>query len=118
MNLADLEVTSDGEGIVLARLVGEIDMSNADELHRALAAAMSAHATAMVLDLTRVDYMDSAGIRMAYMLGEDLQTRRQRLQVVVPSESMVAEVLRLAGVTEHIGAVETVEQARTLLRSS
>ena len=50
------------------------------------------------------------------LLSEDLQARRQRIQVVIPSDSMVADVLRLAGVTEYIGAVETVDEALRLVR--
>jgi anti-anti-sigma factor len=117
MNLADLEISTD-DGIVLARIVGEIDMSNADELRSAVVAAMPNDAVAMVLDLTGVDYLDSAGIRLLYRLGEDLQARRQQLQVVVPSTSMVAEVLRLAGIADYVGAVETVDDALGQLRDS
>lgn len=117
MRLADLEVTNT-QGIALARIAGEVDMSNADELHKALASAMPTDASAMVLDLTGVDYLDSAGIRMIYMLSEDLQARRRQLHVVVPSSSMVADVLRLAGVSEHIGAVETVDEALARIRES
>jgi anti-anti-sigma factor len=110
MTLADLQV-SVGDGIALARIVGEIDMSNADDLRAALAAAMPVDAGGMVLDLTGVDYLDSAGIRLLYMFSEDVRARRQKLQVVIPSKSMVADVLRLAGVTDYVGAVETVDEA-------
>lgn len=112
--LADLEVSAQDE-VVIARIVGEIDMSNAEELTSALTASMDVNATAMVLDLTSVDYLDSAGIRLLYRLGESLQARRQKLQVVMPPSSIVADVLRLAGVSEHIGAVETVDEARARL---
>ncbi|HEY2436509.1 MAG TPA: STAS domain-containing protein, partial [Solirubrobacteraceae bacterium] len=81
--LADLEVSTEDD-VVVARIVGEVDMSNAEELTTALAASMDAHARAMVLDLTTVDYLDSAGIRLLYRLGEGLQARRQTLQVVIP----------------------------------
>src|SRR5882724_4028266 len=65
MKLADLEVSKDGD-VVLARIVGEVDMSNADELRAALVAAIPAEAPGIVLDLSGVDYLDSAGIRMIY----------------------------------------------------
>ena len=117
MKLADLSVTT-RDNVVIARIVGEIDMSNADDLREALAAAMPAGARAIILDLTGVDYLDSAGIRMVYMLDQDVQVRRQRLQVVVSPESMVADVLRLAGVSDHIGALETVDEALSRVRES
>jgi anti-sigma B factor antagonist len=117
MKLADLELTRQ-QDVIVARLVGEIDMSNADELRLALAAGMPSDARAMVLDLTGVDYLDSAGIRLVYVLGEDLQARRQRIQIVVPATSMVADVLRLAGVSDHLGAVETLDEALGLVRDA
>jgi anti-anti-sigma factor len=116
MRLAELEVSSE-DRVVIARVIGEIDMSNAEELRTAVSAAIPTDALAVVFDLTDVEYLDSAGIRLLYRLSEDLQTRRQRLQVVVPSSSRVADVLRLAGVSGYIGAVETVDDALGLLRS-
>jgi len=83
MKIADLEV-SRRNGVIIARVVGEVDMSNADDLRAALAAAIPNDAVAMVLDLTGVEYLDSAGIRMMYQLTEDVQARRQRLQAVIP----------------------------------
>jgi stage II sporulation protein AA (anti-sigma F factor antagonist) len=117
MKLADLEVSRQGD-VVVARIIGEVDMSNADELRVALAAAVPADATGTVLDLTKVDYLDSAGIRMMYQLNEDVQARRLRLQVVVPSDSILSDVLRLAGVAEYVGAVETVDEALVRLQAS
>lgn len=115
MKLADLEVSARGD-VAVARVVGEVDMSNADELRIALTAAMPADAIAMVLDLSGVDYLDSAGIRLIYLVSDDLGARRQRTQVVAPSDSVVAAVLRLAGVTDHIGAVPTVDEALVSVR--
>src|SRR5947209_11941842 len=117
MKLADLEMSRQ-QAVIMARLVGEVDMSNADELRLALADGIPNDAQAMVLDLTGVDYLDSAGIRMLYVLGEDLQARRQRIQIVVPRSSLVADVLRLAGVSEHLGAAETVDEALELVRQA
>jgi anti-anti-sigma factor len=115
MKLADLEVSTEGD-IVLARIVGEVDMSNADELQVALAKAVPLEAPGIVLDLTPVSYLDSAGIRMIYHLTETLQARRQALQVVIPRGSMVADVLRLAGVADYVGATETVDAALVRMR--
>jgi anti-anti-sigma factor len=115
MKLADLEVSKDGD-IVLARIVGEVDMSNAEELRAALATAVPAEAKGLVLDLSALDYLDSAGIRMIYHLSEAVRARRQTLEVVVPRGSMVADVLRLAGVADYVGAIETVDEALGRLR--
>lgn len=102
---------SEDDGVVIARLTGEIDMSNAEQLRGAISAAVPNDALALVLDLTGVEYLDSAGIRLLYRLGEDIRARRQRFEVVTPSSSVVAGVLRLAGVSDYVGATETVDAA-------
>ncbi len=117
MKIADLDVAQQGD-VVLGRIVGEVDMSNADELRAALVAAVPVDARGLVLDLSAVDYLDSAGIRMIYHLSEAVQARRQTLQVVVPEGSMVADVLRLAGVADYIGATQTVDAAVARLQAS
>ena len=114
MRLAELEV-SRNDRVVIARVTGEIDMSNAQELRAAVSAAIPQDAVALVLDLTAVEYLDSSGIRLLYRLRDAVQARRQRLQVVIPSSSQVADVLRLGGVSDQVGAVETLDAALGLL---
>jgi anti-anti-sigma factor len=110
MRLADVRFEA-GEGIVIARLEGEIDMSNADELGGVIAKQTPNEALGLVLDLTYVDYLDSAGIQLVYRLRECVQRRGQGLRLVVPDGSPVADALRLASVEVNVAVVETVEAA-------
>jgi STAS domain len=48
----------------VARLTGEIDLSNAPSLERTMLDSVPNTATGMVVDLSGVSYLDSAGIRM------------------------------------------------------
>ena len=96
MRLADLFVES-AHGIVHARVSGEIDLSNATGLRRELERAVPNDAAGLILDLSAVDYLDSAGIHLIYRLREDLRTRNQQLRLVLPSDSPVSATLRLAG---------------------
>ncbi|CAM5297401.1 STAS domain-containing protein [Streptomyces xanthochromogenes] len=57
------------DGTELLTAVGEIDMSNAAELARALAGT----AGPLVLDLTEVEYLDSAGLSVLFPHAERLQ---------------------------------------------
>ncbi|WP_229068939.1 STAS domain-containing protein [Actinoplanes sp. DH11] len=50
------------DGGVVLTAVGEIDMSNAGEFGVAVTAALDAGAEPLVVDLTAVDYIDSAGL--------------------------------------------------------
>jgi anti-anti-sigma factor len=71
----------------------------------------------VVLDLSRVEYLDSAGIYVIYGMRASLQARGQALILVVPPGSPVHDALRLAG-AEHPGEVsEAVEEALRALDS-
>ena len=110
MRLADVEFDSRGIDVI-ARVSGEIDLSNANDLESALIGAMSNHSRALIVDLSHVQYLDSAGIQLIYRLRESLRARRQRLAVVIPNRSPAPEALRLAGVAEHVETIETLDDA-------
>jgi anti-sigma B factor antagonist len=110
MRLADLHF-SERDGYVIAVVVGEIDMSNAAEIARTLADETPNDAQGLVLNLSGIDYLDSAGIHLIYRLRESLRTRGLRLAVVVPRESPVFDALRLAGIERHLNVLETVDAA-------
>ena len=72
---------------------------------------MPNHARTLVLDLSDIEYLDSAGIRLIYRLAEQLQTRGQALRLVIPASSPANDTLRLAGVAGTIEILETADQA-------
>ncbi|MFF8386521.1 STAS domain-containing protein [Streptomyces kanasensis] len=74
-------------GTALLTAVGEVDTSNADPLAVALD---TAHAP-VVLDLTEVGYLDSAGLHVSF-------SRADRLELV--TGPLLAPVLAVSGLTE------------------
>jgi anti-anti-sigma factor len=110
MRLADVEFDSNDRAVV-ARLSGEVDLSNAASLRAALADAMPNHEQRLILDMTAVEYLDSAGIQLIYQLREQLRARGQSLALVIPTPSPSHDALRLAGLTEHVEMAETVDEA-------
>ena len=113
--IADLVLSSDGD-IVIASVRGEIDLSNAGELGEAIGRRLTNEALALVLDLTAVEYLDSAGIHVIYDLHQRLRDRGQDIRVVIAPGAVIAEALRLADVPRAVGAAETVGAALTSLR--
>jgi anti-sigma B factor antagonist len=103
------------EGCVpVAHVQGEIDLSNADEilLQAGLEVAVRGEGVpALVLDLTGVSYIDSAGIRALLELSERLSAQGRSMRVVVGEEASIARVLELAGVPELLALAPTVEAA-------
>ncbi len=110
MSLASLEHEWRGE-LLFARLQGEIDMSNAEDLRDALTRLTPNSAIALVLDLSAVEYLDSAGIHLIYRLREGLGRRGQELRLVIPERSPVNDTLRLAGIGRDAATFASVEAA-------
>ena len=87
-----------GGDVVVARIDGEIDSSNASDLQRALAARLPSTASALALDLSGVTYLDSSGIELVFELGRSLAARRQSIRLIVPETAPVRRVLELSAV--------------------
>ncbi|HTU31172.1 MAG TPA: STAS domain-containing protein [Solirubrobacteraceae bacterium] len=114
MNLGDVQFTRRA-GMLVAELTGEIDLSNAESVGQAIAETTSNLDAGVVLDLSALRYLDSAGIQFMFRLREQLRTRGQSFALVIPAQSASNDALRLAGVTLH---VETFETQRDALRSA
>jgi anti-anti-sigma factor len=108
--LARLDLEETGRTLV-ARLHGEVDLSNVDDLRSRLVAAVSQDAEGLVLDLTGTSYLDSTGVRLLFELAERMQGRRQRLRLVVADTALVRRVLVLTQLDEHVPIDATLEAA-------
>src|SRR3954471_11706375 len=79
--------------VPVARMLGEVDFSNARDLGATLVESVPNHALGMVLDLSDTTYLDSSGVQLLFELADRLAPRQQELRIVVPPESFVADVL-------------------------
>ena len=95
--LAELDVERRG-GTVVARLSGEVDMTNASHVRDELLSAVPNDVLALVVDLEGCRYLDSAAIEVVFDISRRLQRRRQELRLVVPDSSPLGRVLVLTDV--------------------
>lgn len=84
------------EQVTLVAASGRIDSMNADELGQSLSSAIDETHTRIVLDLSRVDYMSSAGLREIVSSLKQVKRLRGDLRIAQPSER-VREILEMAG---------------------
>jgi anti-anti-sigma factor len=108
--LARLSLESQGD-IELARVAGEVDASNVDDLSQKLLAAVSNDARALVLDLSQTSYIDSSGISLIFDAAARLRNRRQQLRLVVTPHSFVGEVLAAVSMEESVAIDPLVDDA-------
>jgi anti-anti-sigma factor len=105
------------EGNPVARVRGEIDLSNVGEVSTALQNAVEQSSTGLVVDFSQTGYLDSAGLHFIFDLGKRLRDRGQRLYLVVPKESPVSAVLDIVNVDALVRRYETLDDAMERLRA-
>jgi anti-sigma B factor antagonist len=110
MRLADIEFSTHGKALV-ARVSGEIDVSNASQLGGVMTDATGNELLTVVLDLSAVDYLDSAGIELLFRLEHRLKARGQTLRLVIPDDSPIRYTLRLAGLINNVEMLQSLEEA-------
>jgi anti-sigma B factor antagonist len=89
-------------GEVTVVLHGVIDLATVDQLEAAIAGAFADNtSTAVVVDLSEVQLLDSAGIS-ALLKGRRQADDCERGYRVVGATGIVAEVLRITGVWDHL----------------
>jgi anti-anti-sigma factor len=114
--LADVKF-EEHAGSPVARIRGEIDMSNVSELSVTLQNAVVQTSAGLVVDFSQTEYLDSAGLHFIFDLGKRLRDRGQRLYLVVPPGSPVDGVLDIVNVDSIAPRCETLDVAIERLRA-
>ncbi len=103
-----MEVTQTSRnGALIFAVRGEIDGRTAPELHATVAPRVEADG-AVLLDLSEVRYLSSAGLRVLLLLHRETRARRSRLVLVgLPEE--LRDTMALTGFDQHFTMAGTVE---------
>ncbi len=99
------------EALFVAWLDGELDLASTAGLTAELAALVPNTALGVVLDLSGLTYLDSAGVGMIFSLGRQLRTRQQTLGIVVPETARIRRVLAVASVASAADIYPDLEAA-------
>src|SRR3954449_4550053 len=100
-----LELQSDTP---VARLIGEVDASNANGFAAELKEAVPNTAIGLVLDLSETTYIDSSGLHLIFDLADALRRRQQTLQLVVPPDTFVSDIMAAVSLSGTARTSETL----------
>jgi anti-sigma B factor antagonist len=90
-------------------LTGELDLAGAAALREAVARACASEAKEVILDLRRLEFIDSTGLR-ELLAGEAVCKRHGLRLRLTEGTPRVEHVLELAGLVEHLAPLRlTVE---------
>lgn len=98
------------DGITVASVNVDIDLSNAAELHEELLRSVTNDARGLLVDLTGVRYVDSAGVRTFFDIARELEVSRQVLGIVVPVQSPISRLVKLTCLDEVAMIGPTVDE--------
>jgi anti-sigma B factor antagonist len=103
-----LERTGD---IVVAAVSGEIDVSVAEDVRRRILGSIDSEDAALILDLSKLSYTDSAGINLVFDVAARLRQHRQIFRIVLPVDSQPWRTFSIVGVQTEIPVFETLDEA-------
>jgi len=97
----------------LVRLVGEIDLANAPAIGREIIMHTTA-AGAVLVDLTSVSFLDSAGVRLLDALVGDLDDQGTPIRLVVGETGAARMTLQLFAFRDELLATDLDQAAASL----
>lgn len=97
-----------GQAVVL-NVTGEIDLATAPQLGESIKQAMDQQPETLVVDLTKVDFLASAG--MAVLIGCHQQAQGTLQFRIVATGSATFRPMELTGMTEEISIYPTRDEA-------
>jgi anti-anti-sigma factor len=97
------------DGLVQVVLTGELDLSTVDKVEQELMRVEAQGATVVVLDLSRLTFLDSSGLRL--IVGADQRARREsRRFVVVRGPDTVQRVFSITHLDDQLDLVDDISE--------
>ena len=104
--MSPLEITTEQhEGQTLMALVGELDIASAPRFEEGLAEAESDTPGTLILDLRRVEFIDSTGLRAVIAADERARSAGRRF-VVVRGPAPVERVFSVTQLDQRLDIVD------------
>jgi anti-sigma B factor antagonist len=108
-----LEVSSQpGDGRVVVRVDGEVDLHTSPALREQLADIIGSSDGTVVLDLGGVNYMDSSGVGTLVYLKRDVEQRGRKF-VLASVQARVKSVLQITLLDKFFQIYSSVDEAQS-----
>jgi len=101
--------------VLVAGLSGELDLGNRDFVEEALREAFPSDASAIVIDLTEVSFLDSSAVEMLFALHHDVSTSRRRMGVVVTRDALIRRSIQIYDSSQVLDLYPTRQEALSAL---
>lgn len=102
------------EGITVIEAEGSIDSKTASEFEKGAMAAVQGQ-SAIILDITKVDFLSSAGLRVLLMIYRQIKSRNGKVVLVGASEE-IQDIMANTGFLSFFITVDTLDEGVAALR--
>ena len=117
MPMAEVRYERDDETVV-ALITGEVDMSNATSVRQEIAASVTPDDDAVIIDMSELSFIDSAGLHAMIELGTVLEERRQQLLLCLPPKSTIRRAIEIIGLPHAVSVHADRGEAMDAVRAS
>lgn len=107
----EIETQRPAAKVVLLAVKGEVDVCTSLGLMESMIAAFAEHPEVIVVDLTELRFMDSAGLQGLLQSARHIEEGGVRFAVILPSDHPLAQLPQLIGLRRLLHVHESVEDA-------
>lgn len=100
------------ENLVIISIEGSIDSNTSGELQAKIMDKISASGN-VILDLSKVDFISSAGLRVLLMVYRQIKVKNGKVVIVGISEE-IKDVMSMTGFINYFEITDTIEDANKL----
>lgn len=109
MTLLDIDAHRHEDGTAHVVLTGELDLSTATKVEEELARVEQGQPALLVLDLSKLTFLDSSGLRL--IVGADQRARREKRRfAIVRGTETVQRVFSITHLDERLELVDDVSE--------
>jgi anti-anti-sigma factor len=110
MKLGDLQI-EERDGVALARLFGEVDVSNSELILERLAKAGMGARRGLVIDLSEAQYLDSSWLWLVTRLARTLSAGGRGFLLAIPPAAPTRRMLDLLDIQQMVPLAPSVPEA-------
>jgi len=106
------------ESVVVASILGEVDLTNAAEVVDDLLAAVTNDAVGLVIDVSATRYLDSTGVGALFEAVRRVHGRGQSMALVAHATAPTRRLLGITGIDNVVPIADTVDDAVAAVRAT
>ncbi len=110
---ATFDVVEASDTLTHVELVGSLDIASTRDIELRFSASTAGRHKALIVDLSRVQFLASLGLGMLIKVAQNLRADRVPVILLAPNDA-IEQVLRIARLESLMPVAQTLEEARKL----